>query len=262
MSTLRRAVWAEWLKCRRARLPLFVAAAFSIAPLVSGLFMLVLKDPEAARSMGLVSQKAQLTAGTADWPSLLALLAQSVAMAGSILFAFVTSWVFGREFADRTVRDLLAIPTPRWTIVAAKSLVVAALCAGMSLWVLALGLAVGTLVGLPGASTDLVVRWSGTILWVAALTILLQSTTAWVASAGRGYLAPVGFAILMLALAQIVAVLGWGGWFPWAIPALVSGAAGPPGQTVGPAGPLVVAATSAVGLAATLAWWRLADQTT
>ena len=140
------------LKARHSRVPWGVAIGFSIAPLVMGLFMVILKDPERARSLGLLGAKAQLTAGTADWPTFLNMLGQAVAVGGAILFAFLTAWVFGREFADRTVRGLLANPTPRRTIVLAKACVVAIWGLAISAWVLALGLAIGALVGLPGWS--------------------------------------------------------------------------------------------------------------
>ena len=50
---------------------------------------------------------------------------------------------------------------------------------------------------------------------------------ALLASAGRGYLPPLGWAILTVFLAQILAAIGWGAWFPWSVPALFSGLAGP-----------------------------------
>ena len=106
MTGLRAAVATEFLKSRRSRVPWGVAAGFSIAPLIMGLFMVILKDPEAARSLGPLAAKAQLTAGTADWPTYWSLLGQAVTIGGAILFAFLTAWVFGREFADRTVRGL------------------------------------------------------------------------------------------------------------------------------------------------------------
>ncbi len=148
MSAIGAAFATEFLKARRSRVPWAIAAGFSIAPLVSGLFMVILKDPEAARSLGLLGAKAQLAAGTADWPTF-RMLAQAVAVGGAVLFAFLTAWLFGREFSDRTVRSLLAIQTPRWAIVIAKALVVALWGAAISAWVLALGLAIGMIVGLP-----------------------------------------------------------------------------------------------------------------
>ena len=66
-----------------------------------------------------------MMAGVADWPTYLDLLAQSIAVGGLILFSLIGSWVFGREFVDRTVKDLLALPTARSAIVAAKFLVIA-----------------------------------------------------------------------------------------------------------------------------------------
>ena len=111
--------------------------------MVSGLFMVILKDPEAARSLGLIGTKAQLTAGTADWPTFLGMLGQAVAVGGAVLFAFLTAWVFGREFADRTIRDLLAIPTSRRAVVLAKAIVVAGWGIAISAWVLAVGMAIG-----------------------------------------------------------------------------------------------------------------------
>ena len=80
-----------------------IAAGFSLFPLVGGLFMLILKDPERARQLGLLGAKAQLAAGTADWPTFVGLISQAVAIGGAILFAFLFAWLFGREFADRTV---------------------------------------------------------------------------------------------------------------------------------------------------------------
>ena len=43
---------------------------------------------------------------------------------------------------------------------------------------------------------------------------------ALLASVGRGYLLPIGVAILAIIMANVVAALGWGGYFPWAVPGL------------------------------------------
>ena len=85
-------------------------------------------------------------------------------------------------------------------------------------------------------------------------------TVAFVASAGRGYLLPMGFVILTLALAQIVAVAGWGAFFPWAVAGLFSSIAGPQGEQVTTMSFALVIVTAVVGLLATFAWWQYADQ--
>jgi ABC-2 type transport system permease protein len=256
------AVAAEFLKSRRSRVPWGVAAGFSLAPLVMGLFMVILKDPEAARALGLLGAKAQLTAGTADWPTYFDLLGQAVAVGGGILFAFLTAWVFGREFADRTVRGLLASPTPRRTIVVAKAIVIGAWGLVVTAWVLTLGLAVGAVVGLPGWSASDGIGSIAAIAVASILTIALQSGAAFFAGVGRGYIAPLAWTVATVAVSQILAVLGWGSWFPWSVPAILAGAGGVQVEPVTPAAVAIVALVAFAGLLVTIAWWERADHTT
>ena len=256
MRNLSQAIWVEGLKARRSRAPLLTTLGFMLIPLVGGLFMIILKDPEFARRVGLISAKAQLMAETADWPTYLGLIAQAIAVGGIILFGFIGSWVFGREYADRTAKDLLALPTPRSAIVLAKFVVVLLWSAILAVAVYLAGLAVGAAVGLPPAPAGAIWQGSVTIAFSAALTIVLVTPVAFVASAGHGYLAPLGALVLAIVLAQIVAVAGWGEFFPWSIPALISQGARP-----GIASYLTVLLTSAAGVVGTIAWWELADQT-
>jgi ABC-2 type transport system permease protein len=261
MNGIAPALWAETLKMRRSRVPLFTALGFSIAPLVGGLFMIILKDPEAARSMGLISAKAQLLAGTADWPTFFSVLAQAVAVGGAILFAIVTSWVFGREFSDRTAKELLALPTSREAIVAAKFVVIGVWTFLLTIFIFVLGLLVGRLIVLPGWSEGLLQSASLDVIGSAVLTIALLPFVALLASIGRGYLPPFGWTILTVALAQIAAITGWGDWFPWSVPALFSGAAGPRADLMGTHSYVLVVLASLAGLAATFYWWHNADHT-
>src|SRR5688572_27961105 len=100
------AVRVELLKLRRSRAPMMSALTFSLVGLVDGLFMVILKDPAAARRWGLLGAKAQLAAGVADAHTALGFLAQATGIGGLFVFGLVFVWVFGREFADRTVKDL------------------------------------------------------------------------------------------------------------------------------------------------------------
>lgn len=261
MTNFTAALWAETLKLRRSKVPLFTALGFSIVPLVGGLFMVILKDPEAARSMGLISTKAQLTAGTAEWATLFNLLAQATSVGGAILFSVFTAWVFGREFSDRTAKELLALPTPREAIIGAKFAVTAAWTLLLTLLCYLLGLMVGSLVQIPGWSATLFRSATLDILGSGALTILLLPFVAFFASAGKGYLPSIGWTILVVAVSQIAIVTGWGGWFPWAVPALFGGAVGPRAEFLGAHSYAIVLLASLAGLAITFYWWRNADQT-
>ncbi len=241
-------------------MPLLTFLGFLLVPFIGGFFMIVLKDPDLARSLGLISTKAQIMAGTADWPTFLGLLAQAAAVGGLILFGFIGSWVFGREYSDRTVKDLLALPTPRFSLVLAKFTVVVAWSALLTGVIYLIGLGVGAAVGLPATSADVFWQGTRTVIITTGLTILLVTPVAFFASAGRGYLPPMGFAILTVILAQIVAAAGWGEYFPWSVPALNAGMAGPAYAQLGVFSYLIVVLTSLLGTIATFGWWTFADQ--
>lgn len=261
MKTFFAALWAEALKARRSQVPLLTTIGFSLVPLVGGLFMIILKDPAEAHRMGLLGAKAQIAVGVADWPAFFGILAQAVAVGGAILFAIITIWVFGREFSDHTVKELLALPTARETIVAAKFLLISVWGGALTLLVFALGLVVGTLVDIPGWSWGLLQSAFGDVVGVGILTLALMPFVALLASVGRGYLPPFGWTIFTLFLANIIIYTGWGDWFPWAVPALYSGAAGPRAELLGLHSYLLLTVTLLTGLGSTLLWWRWADQT-
>jgi ABC-2 type transport system permease protein len=178
-----------------------------------------------------------------------------------VLFSIITIWVFGREFSDHTVKELLALPTSRETIVTAKFIVIAVWSFAITLLIFGIGLVVGTLVVIPGWSAELLRTSFINILGATALTIPLMSFVALLASVGRGYLPPFGWTIFTLVLANIAAIMGWGDWFPWAVPGLFSGAAGPRENLLGMHSYVIVIVTSIIGLAMTFYWWRNADQT-
>jgi ABC-2 type transport system permease protein len=260
MNAFLAALWAETLKARRSKITLLTAVGFLLLPFAGGLFMIILKNPAQARAMGLISTKAQLTAGVADWPSFFGMLSQGIAAGGAILFALITAWVFGREFSDHTAKELLALPTPRWVIVGAKFVLIALWILGLTLLIFVVGLGIGTAVDIPGWSIEL--GWTSfwTVLVTALLTFMLMPFVALFASSGRGYLPPLGWTILALAFANIVSLLGWGDWFPWAVPVLVSGMVKSHADQVGLHSYLVVLVAFFVGVAATFAWWQSADQ--
>ena len=158
------AVGAELVKVRRAVMLWATGIAFLVAALVGAFFMFVLQDPARARSLGLLGAKAQLSGGTADWAGYFALLAQMVAVGGMLLFGMVMIWLFGREFADRTAKDLLALPTSRAAVVVAKLVVALVWSAALTVEVIALSLPLGALLGLPG--------WSPRCCWHGVGVIL------------------------------------------------------------------------------------------
>lgn len=256
MNNLLQAIWVELLKARRSKMPLFTALGFAMVPLGGGFFMLVLKDPEMARRVGLISDKARLTISTADWTNYLRFLTLAVGAGGIVLFGLVTIWVFGREYSDRTVKDLLALPTARSTIVVSKFIVITVWSVVLTIITCLVTLLVGTILGLPQESPQLFWQTGITITVAVCLVISLVTPVAFAASAWHGYLPPIGVMILVMGLSQLMNAAGWGEYFPWSVPALFV-----QGENLGIASYVIIILTSIAGLVGTLVWWEWADQT-
>ena len=90
----------------------------------------------------------------------------------------------------------------------------------------------------------------------ACLVIVVAMPFALFASIGRGYLLPIGVAILMAMLTNLVAIMGWGEYFPWAVPGLYVQGKSP----LAPVSYWIVLLTGLVGMVATHLWWKYADQ--
>lgn len=254
-------VGTELLKLRRSKVTWLTWLGFSIAPLVGGLFMWILKEPERARALGLLGTKARIAAGSADWPTFAAMLAQMTGVGGMILTAVITTYVFGREYSDGTAKNLLALPVRRESFVIAKLLVVALWFAVLVAAIFVEGVAVGLALDLAGFSPGLLGRAAGDIALAAAMCFLLVPPVAWIATLGRGYLPPLGFTIFTGVLGNVFAATGWGKWFPYAIVPLFTGIAGPRVSVLEPGSYVVVLLVFAAGVAGTIWQVRTADDT-
>lgn len=248
------ALAVELLKVRRSRVPLMTFVAVTGAGGIAAVFMFALSHPDRARQLGLLNQKASLSGLSADWTGLLSFLAQIVAIADLMLFAFILTWVFGREAADGTMRYLLALPVRRTTIVLAKFTVVAGWAAATNAWLVAVVLSVGAALDLPGADRTPIGHGLLVAATAAGLMLLATTPVALVASAGRGYLPPLAGALAALVFAQVAAGLGWAEVVPWSVPAVAAGL--PPGTSLSVPSVLIVVTTAAVGVLGTIAWWR------
>jgi ABC-2 type transport system permease protein len=217
----------------------------------------VARNPEISHRLGLISAKANLLAYSAtDWPAYMRFSGMIAAAFAFFLFVLIVSWVFGREFVDGTLKDMLAVPVPRATILLAKFIIVGAWSVALSILMLVFGLVMGWVIRLPGGSASVIAQGSGLVLLVALLVIVTVTPFAFFASIGRGYLLPVGVAVLALISANIVGLAGWGEYFPWAVPGMLAQGGTPPTA----ASYWVVILTGLAGILATYAWWMRADQ--
>lgn len=257
MNNLLNVILVEANKARRSKMPLITLLAFLLIPVWGAIFMLIVKYPEKAKTLGIISTKAQLlTAGTVSWKSFLNLFSQGV-IQGMVISSFIAAWVFGREYINKTLRDLLALPTSRTTIVIAKFALITFWSFTFSLFAVLGGIVLGLIIKLPGWSYQLLLDGISRFIVGSLLGILLAWSIAFIANIGKSYFPALGFLVFMIALAQVAQILGWGEYFPWAIPELYSNIANP--TNLGVVSYVIVVLTGLLGLLGTILWWRYAD---
>jgi ABC-type transport system involved in multi-copper enzyme maturation permease subunit len=262
MREFRAAFFTEYLKVIKSRVFWFSLLLFAFVSCMMGLIMFVQKYPELASKLGMIGTKANLFSfGGVSWTGYFGLLMQAVAAVGYIGFGFVTSWVFGREYSDKTLKDLLALPVSRSMIVLAKFSVSAIWCLILAGVFLLSALLMGSAIGLSGWSDELIrsigIRYSVTAL----LSLVLCWPAAFFACLGRGILLPIGFVILTLLVANFTGLVGLGPYFPWAIAGLYATGTVGEGMLLTTTSYIILLSTGFAGLLGTLAWWRLADHT-
>ncbi len=257
MNNVTQATWVELFKARRSKMPLLTGLGFLMIPFVGGFFMIVLKDPELARRSGMISAKAQMLAGVADWPTYLE--SAGPGHRGRRVDSLQPHRQLGlwpRVF--RPHGEGSAGPAHRpighrgGQVRCDRHLVCGAWLASSisSGWVSALQWTCLE------AATSVIGQGSARLAITAGLTIISITPILFFASAGHGYLPPMGVAILAIFLSQIIAVAGYGEYFPWSIPALYA-----QGDELGAISFVIVGVTGIVGVVATFLWWEMADQT-
>lgn len=261
MSRFLSAFWAESLKILKSKMFWIILLVFIIFPLMPGFYMFILKNPGLFGDSGMAARISSF-AGKADWANYFSMVTQAIPGGmGGVGFGLIACWVFGQEFSNHTIKDILALPISRMTIVLAKYAVITLWSICLSAVLLVSLLTMGSAIQLEGWSSPVISDAIRIFTTTSLLTILLSTPVGFLASLARGYLAPMGFVAAAFAIASFAGNLGFGPYFPWAIPALFSGAAGQEAAQLGAASYIILFLTCIIGLLGTMAWWRYADQT-
>jgi ABC-type transport system involved in multi-copper enzyme maturation permease subunit len=251
----------EFLKLRRSKVTWLSFVVLTLGPLGVALLMWIVQDPDRAARLGLLGQKADLSGLTATWPSFFSMMTTLVGTAGLLMLAFIVAYLFGREYTEGTAKNLLALPVGRHWFVLAKFVVAAVWWVALTVVVVAEAFVVGFALRLPEFSGALAMTSVGHTLLAAGIAYLLAPVVAWIAALGRGYLAPLGFALVMLMLGNLLGKTGWAIWFPWSIVPRLVGSLGGSVETPALGSLLVVAVVFLAGIGATIAQVRYADNT-
>lgn len=167
-----------------------------------------------------------------EWPELARLILIFWALLMMPLYVTLeTALIAGLDHAENQWKSLLARPVPRWTLYAAKLIVVMAMTAA-STFVLLLGILMDGAI-LPRFQPELVfgfpIPWA-TIFregaQVAGLAFLALAIQHWVSLRWRSFSVAVGFGIVAMVVGYFAVFAsnqagGWPQYFPWALPMLV-----------------------------------------
>ena len=141
--------------------------------------MFVQIHPEISGKLGMVGTKASmLRLGEPNWQNYFALLTQGISAIGLVGYGFVTSWVFGHEYSDKTVKDILALPVSRSYIVLSKFIVIVLWSILLSIIFFAFALIFGKIAGISSWSGQIVSTYAKTFTLVSFLSILLCTPVA------------------------------------------------------------------------------------
>ena len=255
------ALWCEAVKAGKSKMLWITILVFVFVGLMMGLIMLVSLHPEYAGKSAILSTKASFIK-RADWQNYFGLFIQIILTLGTMAFGVVAAWVFGREYSDRTINDLLALPVSRFAIVTSKFIIVFIWCIILTLTIFIVGVVMGISIHIGDWTAGMLIHYFKIFVGSGLLTLICSTPVAFIASYGRGFLLAIGFAIFILILTQFVfaGVPGITPYFPWAIPALYSGLAGPDLPRPEILSYFILIITSLLGYLGTATWWQYADQ--
>lgn len=227
---------------------LWSAAVIFVAPVLSNVFATA------------QSQRVE----TPTWPAFFALGRMTLGTwYGILLFGFLTSFLFGREYAQGVAVGMLTAPTRRESIVFAKMAVLAVWVFALALLAILSQALAATVLGLHGFAWAELWPLVGDMFTVALLVFLTQPLVAVVAVASRGVFAPMIFSAAGFLAGMIGGIAGWGEWLPWAMPTAITGSFLGPVVSLGiqlNAGSWAIAGgTFVIGLLGLLLWVDHAD---
>src|SRR5690625_5514547 len=114
MRYLMIALQVEVKKTFRSYMLKIMFVIFTLAALLAAFFIYILMDPDMARNTGMLGTYIDLYGG-ANWEIYVTFFKEIISIGGIIAFGFVLSWLFGREYSDGTMTDLLALRSEEHT---------------------------------------------------------------------------------------------------------------------------------------------------
>ena len=170
-------------------------------------------------------------------------------------FSFTAAWVFGREYSDRTISEILVKPASKLHMVFVKFVAIFLWDMLLSFFMFSVLLLVGLLLRLNGFSWSFVGSRFLSFLGASFMIMANSTIMAFLANVTKGYLAPIGLTFLIVIVSNIVSGLGLAPYFTWTIPSLFIAHA-----PLGMINLLIPFITGLLGFIVTVFWWSNAEQ--
>jgi ABC-type transport system involved in multi-copper enzyme maturation permease subunit len=257
-----RVLAAEFVKLKRARMPLWTVVAVLVYALLNLAMLPAVTKPEVlskiAQAGGAFGQAVKAGLYRPTWQNYLLGGAWGIAGSWGVLtFSLVAAYLFAHEYRERTLQNTLTLPVRREYVVLAKLVVLAAWVLGLTILSVAFQVGVVAILGASGFAWSHVFDALADSIAVSLLIYLTLPAVAWFAMLGRGYLPPMLFALAAMMLGNGIASTAASRWFPWTMGIDLVGASWMPLPQVHlvPASWAVAALFFAVGVAALV--WRV-----
>ena len=170
-------------------------------------------------------------------------------------FAFTTCWIFGREYTDKTINDLLVKPIPKLCISISKFIVIFLWNSLLTIIMFTVVVLIGAYVGLIGSRASLILNYFLVFMATSLLTMFVSMISSFMANVTKGYLAPIGLIFIIVIIINIVENFKLNAYIPWTIPGLLI-----TDGVLSPISIFILSITGLTGFVGTVAWWRYAEQ--
>lgn len=179
-------------------------------------------------------------------------------LSGTLLYGVITAYLFNREYAEDTLKNLLTIPVSRTSLLFSKLLM-------LLIWILALTLVswgltfvFGLIGGFDGLTIDVILYSLGRYLIGAVLLFLLSTPSVFITFWFKNYVPTIIFTAIVTMVNVALVDKKYSALFPWSAVHVVANKAVVPEYPV-LYSVLVILAASVAGLAATIVYFNKSD---
>ena len=191
-----------------------------------------------------------------NWPAFFDSFLNLAANMGMLINFFIASWVFGREFTDKTNKDLVAKPISRAIVVISKFTIIFLWGIIFMIFLFAISLVIGLFLGFTGFSIALLCAALPKFVIIFLLYIYISTVGSVFASMSKGILAPIGILFIIAVASNMLNNTAVAPYFPWTIPQNLFRETG----NLSPVSITILVFTGIAGIVGTFVWWRFAEQ--